>query len=63
MSAVLKYAFEVLDVKELRACAYKGNVAALRLYEKFDLKVCGEDEKFLYLKITQNSYNTAKGNS
>lgn len=63
MSAVLKYAFEVLDVKELRACAYKGNAAALRLYEKFKLLPCGEDEEFLYLKITQNSYNTAKGNS
>ena len=62
MSAVLKYAFDVLNVKELRVCAYKGNAAALRLYEKFELLPCGEDEEILYRKITQNSDITAQGN-
>lgn len=48
MQKVLDYAFNVLKVEELRACAFNANTKAIRLYLRFGFEITKRDTKMCY---------------
>ncbi|EAH8344859.1 UDP-4-amino-4,6-dideoxy-N-acetyl-beta-L-altrosamine N-acetyltransferase [Campylobacter coli] len=52
MQEIKKYAFEVLKVKELKACAFKQNKRALDLYLKSGFFVTSKNDDFFFLSST-----------
>lgn len=48
MQKVLEYAFNVLKVQELRACAFNTNTKAIDLYLRFGFEIIKKDEKMCY---------------
>lgn len=58
MQEIKKYAFEILKIKELKACVFKQNKRALSLYLKNDFYIEHEDKDMFYVKLK----NTKKKN-
>ncbi len=52
MEAMLKYAFEVLNVATLYACAFNDNTKALALYTKFGFNLTNKDETMSYFTLS-----------
>ncbi|EOH7148594.1 UDP-4-amino-4,6-dideoxy-N-acetyl-beta-L-altrosamine N-acetyltransferase [Campylobacter coli] len=52
MQEIKKYAFEVLKIKELKACVFKQNKRALDLYLKNGFFVASENDDFFFLSST-----------
>ncbi|WP_236033280.1 UDP-4-amino-4,6-dideoxy-N-acetyl-beta-L-altrosamine N-acetyltransferase [Helicobacter turcicus] len=48
MQKVLDYAFNVLKVKELRACAFNANTKAIDLYLRFGFEITKRDARMCY---------------
>ena len=51
MKAMLEYAFDVLKVATLYACAFNSNVKAIALYEKFGFHLSKKDEMMSYFTL------------
>ncbi|HAA1524277.1 UDP-4-amino-4,6-dideoxy-N-acetyl-beta-L-altrosamine N-acetyltransferase [Campylobacter jejuni] len=51
MNEIIKYAFEILKIKSLKACVFKQNKRALNLYLKNNFYIDGEDEEMFYLEL------------
>ncbi|EEU7008147.1 GNAT family N-acetyltransferase, partial [Campylobacter jejuni] len=49
MNEIKKYAFEILKIKALKACVFKNNEKALKLYKNNDFTITKEDEEFFYI--------------
>ncbi len=58
MQEIKKYAFEILKIKELKACVFKQNKRALSLYLKNDFYIKHKDKNMFYVKLK----NTKKKN-
>ncbi|TKX29478.1 UDP-4-amino-4,6-dideoxy-N-acetyl-beta-L-altrosamine N-acetyltransferase [Campylobacter estrildidarum] len=54
MDEVKKYAFEILKVKELKACVLKQNAKALKLYFRNNFTITKEDENFFYIALVNS---------
>lgn len=52
MQEIKKYAFEILKIKELKACVFKQNKRALDLYLKNGFFVASENDDFFFLSST-----------
>lgn len=52
MQEIKKYAFEILKIKELKACVFKQNKRALDLYLKNSFFVISENDDFFFLSST-----------
>ncbi|ECQ5881857.1 UDP-4-amino-4,6-dideoxy-N-acetyl-beta-L-altrosamine N-acetyltransferase [Campylobacter coli] len=52
MQEIKKYAFEILKIKELKACAFKQNKRALDLYLKNGFFTISENNDFFFLSST-----------
>ncbi|EAI3898579.1 UDP-4-amino-4,6-dideoxy-N-acetyl-beta-L-altrosamine N-acetyltransferase [Campylobacter coli] len=52
MQEIKKYAFEILKIKELKACVFKQNKKALDLYLKSGFFVASENDDFFFLSST-----------
>ncbi|MBD5165460.1 UDP-4-amino-4,6-dideoxy-N-acetyl-beta-L-altrosamine N-acetyltransferase [Helicobacter sp.] len=52
MEAMLKYAFEVLNVATLYACAFNDNTKALALYTKFGFNLTNKDATMSYFTLS-----------
>ncbi|EAJ2879878.1 UDP-4-amino-4,6-dideoxy-N-acetyl-beta-L-altrosamine N-acetyltransferase [Campylobacter coli] len=52
MQEIKKYAFEILKIKELKACAFKQNKKALDLYLKNGFFTISENNDFFFLSST-----------
>ncbi|EAI3823280.1 UDP-4-amino-4,6-dideoxy-N-acetyl-beta-L-altrosamine N-acetyltransferase [Campylobacter coli] len=52
MQEIKKYAFEVLKIKELKACVFKQNKRALDLYLKSGFFTTSENDDFFFLSST-----------
>ncbi|EIJ4040625.1 UDP-4-amino-4,6-dideoxy-N-acetyl-beta-L-altrosamine N-acetyltransferase [Campylobacter jejuni] len=52
MNEIIKYAFEILKIKNLKACIFKQNQRALNLYLKNNFYIYNEDEKMFYLELS-----------
>ncbi|EOF7236456.1 UDP-4-amino-4,6-dideoxy-N-acetyl-beta-L-altrosamine N-acetyltransferase [Campylobacter coli] len=52
MQEIKKYAFEILKIKELKACAFKQNKKALDLYLKNGFFAISENNDFFFLSLT-----------
>lgn len=53
MRAVLEYAFNVLKVQELRACAFCENIKAIELYLRFGFKMIAKDKEMCYFNCVE----------
>ncbi len=51
MQEIKKYAFDTLKVKELKACVFKQNEKALKLYKNNDFIITKENNDFFYLNL------------
>lgn len=51
MNEIIKYAFEILTIKSLKACVFKQNQRALNLYLKNNFYIYCEDENMFYLEL------------
>lgn len=51
MQEIKKYAFDTLKVKELKACVFKQNEKALKLYKNNDFIITKENNEFFYLNL------------
>ena len=51
MQEIKKYAFEILKVKNLKACVFKINQKALNLYLKHDFKIIDENDEFYFVNL------------
>ncbi|EJY0263871.1 UDP-4-amino-4,6-dideoxy-N-acetyl-beta-L-altrosamine N-acetyltransferase [Campylobacter jejuni] len=49
MNEIKKYAFKILKIKALKACVFKNNEKALKLYKNNDFTITKEDEEFFYI--------------
>lgn len=61
MDEIKKYAFENLRVKNLKACVFKDNEKALKLYKNNDFIIAKEDEKFFYITLNNPDCKTLSG--
>lgn len=52
MQEIKKYAFEILKIKELKACVFKQNKRALDLYLKSGFFVTSKNDDFFFLSST-----------
>lgn len=52
MQEIKKYAFEILKIKELKACVFKQNKKALDLYLKSGFFVTSKNDDFFFLNST-----------
>lgn len=52
MQEIKKYAFKILKIKELKACAFKQNKKALDLYLKSGFFVTSKNDDFFFLSST-----------
>ncbi len=52
MQEIKKYAFEILKIKKLKACAFKQNKKALDLYLKSGFFVTSKNDDFFFLSST-----------
>ncbi|EAK0877078.1 UDP-4-amino-4,6-dideoxy-N-acetyl-beta-L-altrosamine N-acetyltransferase [Campylobacter coli] len=52
MQEIKKYAFEILKIKELKACVFKQNKRALDLYLKNSFFVTSKNDNFFFLSST-----------
>ncbi|HEB9329406.1 TPA: UDP-4-amino-4,6-dideoxy-N-acetyl-beta-L-altrosamine N-acetyltransferase [Campylobacter jejuni] len=52
MNEIIKYAFEILKIKNLKACIFKQNQRALNLYLKNNFYIYNEDEEMFYLELS-----------
>lgn len=55
MHAVLAYAFKILNVKEVKACAYNENQKAIALYSLFKFKIIKDNNVITKLKLRKKS--------
>lgn len=53
MNEIIKYAFEILKIKNLKACIFKQNQRALNLYLKNNFYIYNEDEEMFYLELSR----------
>ncbi|TEY02749.1 UDP-4-amino-4,6-dideoxy-N-acetyl-beta-L-altrosamine N-acetyltransferase [Campylobacter sp. US33a] len=53
MNEIKKYAFEILKVKNLKACVFKENERALNLYLKNDFTITKKDENMFYVELSR----------
>lgn len=56
MQEIKNYAFNVLKVRILKACVFKNNEKALKLYEKNNFSIITEDENMFYISLSNYSY-------
>ncbi len=52
MQEIKKYAFEILKIKELKACVFKQNKKALDLYLKSGFFITSKNDDFFFLSST-----------
>ena len=55
LEEIIRYAFDELKVKKIRAKLYKENKKALGLYEKYGLKTTCEDEEYFYMELKKQT--------
>lgn len=63
MEAMLKYAFEVLKVTTLYACALNYNTKAIALYHKFGFTLTKKDTTMSYFLLEISAYGTNNQNA
>lgn len=51
LEEIIRYAFEELRVRRLKAKLFKENKKALRLYKRYKLKILYEDEEYFYMEL------------
>ncbi|TXE82844.1 UDP-4-amino-4,6-dideoxy-N-acetyl-beta-L-altrosamine N-acetyltransferase [Campylobacter peloridis] len=51
MQEIKKYAFEILKIKNLKACVFKTNQKALNLYLKHNFKIIDENDEFYFVNL------------
>ncbi|MBK1972418.1 UDP-4-amino-4,6-dideoxy-N-acetyl-beta-L-altrosamine N-acetyltransferase [Campylobacter sp. TTU_617] len=53
---IKNYAFNTLKVGILKACVFKNNEKALKLYKKNHFSIVMEDESMFYISLSNHSY-------
>lgn len=51
MEEIKKYAFEILKIKNLKACVFKTNQKALNLYLKHNFKIIDENDELYFVNL------------
>ncbi|TXE82847.1 UDP-4-amino-4,6-dideoxy-N-acetyl-beta-L-altrosamine N-acetyltransferase [Campylobacter peloridis] len=59
MQEIKKYAFEILKIKNLKACVFKTNQKALNLYLKHNFKIIDENDEFYFVDFMGGGNNLA----
>ncbi|MBX2078140.1 UDP-4-amino-4,6-dideoxy-N-acetyl-beta-L-altrosamine N-acetyltransferase [Campylobacter peloridis] len=57
MEEIKKYAFEILKIKNLKACVFKTNQKALNLYLKHNFKIIDENDEFYFVNLDNSNRN------
>ncbi|HFU3524392.1 UDP-4-amino-4,6-dideoxy-N-acetyl-beta-L-altrosamine N-acetyltransferase [Campylobacter jejuni] len=58
MNEIKKYAFEILKIKTLKACVFKDNEKALKLYKNNNFIITKEDGDFFYIVLDNPNCKT-----
>lgn len=58
INEIIKYAFEILKIKNLKACVFKDNEKALKLYKNNNFIITKEDGDFFYIVLDNPNCKT-----